>query len=83
MLARIKNEPAMLLGLIQAALAVAVSFGFSLSPEQVGGLVALSAAGSALFVRHQVSPVAMPSNAVSHLGEMIIPDPGQELVTAG
>jgi hypothetical protein len=83
MVTRLKNEPAMLLGLVQAVLAVAVSFGFKLSPEQVGALVALSAAGSAFLVRQQVSPVANPASTVGPTREMITPEPAADLVAAG
>jgi hypothetical protein len=54
----VRTEPALVIGLLQAVIAVAVSFGLHLSPEQVGALVALLAAAGAVFVRRQVTPVA-------------------------
>lgn len=52
----LRHEPAMLTALAQAVIAVAVSFGLGLSNEQVGALLALSAAVSAVFLRQRVSP---------------------------
>jgi len=57
MLDRIRNEPALVSGFLAAALTLGVSFGFKLTPEQVGGIVALFIAGAAFFTRSQVSPV--------------------------
>ena len=54
----LRNEPALLTAVIQAVIAVAVSFGLDLSTEQVGALLALSAAVAALFLRQRVSPTA-------------------------
>jgi hypothetical protein len=53
----IKHEPALMVGLLQALLAVSVTFGLSLEPEQVGAIVALATAASAVFLRRQVTPV--------------------------
>jgi hypothetical protein len=53
---RIKEEPALALALVQAVIALAVSFGLSLSPEQVGAILASVAAAAALFLRQRVSP---------------------------
>lgn len=53
-----KNEPAAILGAIQAALALAVSFGLKLDAEQVGAIMALAAAVVALVVRYLSVPVA-------------------------
>lgn len=53
----VRTEPALVTGLLQALIAVAVSFGLGLSPEQVGAIVALTAAAGAVFVRRQVTPV--------------------------
>ena len=55
--ARVKDEPVMTLAIVQAALAVAVSFGLGWSGEQVGGVVALSAATLGWIARRQVTPV--------------------------
>jgi hypothetical protein len=58
----LKNEPALIVGAVQALLAVAVSFGLDLSVEQVGAVVAASAAVTSILLRQQVSPTsALPA----------------------
>jgi hypothetical protein len=52
----IRTEPAVIAGLVQAILALAVSFGLSLTPEQIGSILAVTAAILALVVRQQVYP---------------------------
>jgi hypothetical protein len=52
----VKNEPALAIALLQAVIAVAVSFGLDLSPEQVGSILALAAAAAAALVRQRVTP---------------------------
>ena len=52
-----KTEPAMIMAILQSALALAISFGLHLTAEQVGGIVALSAAVFGLITRSKVSPV--------------------------
>ena len=54
---RIKSEPALLIGLVGAIIALVVSFGFKLSPDQIGGIMALVSAGLAFVTRSQVTPV--------------------------
>ncbi len=54
----IKSEVPLLLGLIQAVLALAIAFGASLTPEQIGTILAVSAAFLAVVTRSQVSPKA-------------------------
>jgi len=59
------NEPALVIALLQAVIALAVSFGLDLSPEQVGSILALAAAAAAVFVRQRVTPtgaVSEPAN---------------------
>jgi hypothetical protein len=68
MVTRLKNEPALLIGLVQAALAVGVSFGLSLSPEQMAAVVALCAAAAAGLVRQRVSPVSTQDAVVPDAG---------------
>jgi hypothetical protein len=51
------REPALFLGVVQAAIALFVSFGLGLTPEQIGGILAFSAAVLALITRSQVTPV--------------------------
>lgn len=50
------REPAMILGLLQAVLALAVGFGLTLTGEQVGLIMALAAALLAVVTRSQVTP---------------------------
>ena len=54
------REPAMILAVVQAALALAVAFGVGLSVEQTGAVLAVSAAVLGLLTRSQVTPVAAP-----------------------
>ena len=50
----LRSEPALIIGLVQAALALAVAFGLNLSPGQVGAVTAFAAAVLALVVRQAV-----------------------------
>jgi hypothetical protein len=54
---RITQEPVMTLAIVQATLAVAVSFGLGWTGEQVGTVVAFSAAILGWLARSKVSPV--------------------------
>lgn len=56
MLERIKDEPALVAAVVQAVLALVVAFGLPLTDEQVGAILALSAAVLGLFVRAKVVP---------------------------
>ncbi len=56
----IKQEPVMFQGLIQAVLALALSFGLKLTGDQVGAILAASAAVLSFATRTQVTPVANP-----------------------
>ena len=51
------REPALVVGFVQAAIALAVSFGLTLSPVQIAGILGFTAAALALVVRRKVSPV--------------------------
>lgn len=51
------REPALILGLVNAIIAVAVGFGLAISPEQVGLINAAVAALLSVVVRSRVSPV--------------------------
>ncbi len=53
-----KAEPALIVGVLQALVALAVSFGFNLSADQIGALVAAMAAVFAVVTRTQVTPKA-------------------------
>ena len=55
---RIKREPALVAGVISAVIALAVSFGAGLDETQVGAIMAVVSAVTALFTRQQVTPVA-------------------------
>ena len=57
---RIKREPALVAGVISAVIALAVSFGAGLDETQVGAIMAVVSAVTALFTRQQVTPVAKP-----------------------
>lgn len=52
------REPAIIIGLVQAVIALGAAFGLDLSPEQVGALLAATAAILAVVTRSQVTPVA-------------------------
>jgi len=52
------REPALILGAVQAILALALAFGLRLSVEQTGAILAATAAVLAVVTRSQVSPVA-------------------------
>ena len=51
------KEPAVILGALQATLALGLSFGLQLTPAQIGAIMAAAAAILALVVRQQVTPV--------------------------
>lgn len=53
-----RTEPAAIAGLVQAVLTLAVAFGFDLTPEQIGSILAVTAALLALLVRSTVSSPA-------------------------
>jgi hypothetical protein len=52
------REPALIIGLVQALIALAVSFGLGLTPEQIGAVLAVTAAGLAVWTRSRVVPAA-------------------------
>lgn len=54
--ALIRREPAVVAGIVQALLALAVAFGFDLSADQTAAIVAVTAGILALVVRSQVTP---------------------------
>lgn len=57
------REPAAIIAALQTLLAVAITFGLNLSAEQVGGILAATAAVLGLITRSQVSPVALLDDA--------------------
>jgi hypothetical protein len=54
---RITNEPALILGAVQAALTLAVVFGMRLSESQIAAVLTFSGALLALLTRQLVVPV--------------------------
>lgn len=50
------REPAMVLALVQAVLALVVAFGLNLEPAQIGAILAVSAVVLGLITRSQVTP---------------------------
>lgn len=51
------REPAMVLALAQAVIALVVAFGLNLAPDQVGAILAVTAVILGLITRSRVSPV--------------------------
>lgn len=76
------REPALILGAVSAALAVAVGFGLPVTPEQVGLIMAAVTALVALAVRTQVTPAAMTVERVTDDGQ-VIAGPANDQVTPG
>ena len=56
MLDRLKREPALISGLVAAAIALVTAFGLELSNEQVGVTMAVTAAVLAIVTRQSVTP---------------------------
>lgn len=59
---RIKNEPVLVTALVQAILAMVVAFGLDLSAEQIGGVLAVTAALLAFVARAKVTPTRTIDN---------------------
>ena len=59
----IKEEPAVIIGAIQAAIALAVSFGLKLTTDQIGAIVAIAAVVLSIVLRQKVKPMAMLTKA--------------------
>lgn len=57
MLDRIRTEPALIAGIVQAVLGLLLAFGVDLSNEQVGAILAVTAAVLAVAVRQSVRPI--------------------------
>jgi len=58
LLDRIQNEPVLVTAFVQAVLGLLLAFGLDLSNEQVGSIMALTAAGLAFIARSKVTPVS-------------------------
>jgi hypothetical protein len=52
----LRSEPALILGLVQAIIALVLAFGVDLSEEQIGSILALTAVALAVATRMLVSP---------------------------
>jgi hypothetical protein len=52
------REPAMVLALVQAVIALVVAFGLSLEADQIGTILAVTAVVLGLVTRSRVSPVS-------------------------
>ena len=52
------REPAMVLALVQAAIALVVAFGLSLAPDQIGAILAVTAVILGLITRSKVTPAS-------------------------
>lgn len=57
MLDRIRNEPALVTGLIRAVLLLVTAFGFELDPEQIAAIMLVAEAALSLFTRSRVIPL--------------------------
>lgn len=54
------REPALVLGLVGAVIALALAFGVDLSDEQVGAIMAAVVAVISIITRIQVTPIVDP-----------------------
>ena len=55
-LERIRREPALVIGLVSAVIALLLAFGFSLTDEQVGAIMSVVVAVLAVVTRQAVTP---------------------------
>lgn len=55
---RMDREPALILAAVQSIIALIVAFGLDLSAEQVGAIVAVTAAVLGVITRSKVTPTA-------------------------
>ena len=53
------REPALVLALVQAVIALVVAFGLNLAPDQIGAILAVTAVVLGLITRSQVSPASV------------------------
>ena len=58
MLDFLKSEPAVIIGLCSALIAVATSFGVSLTADQVGAIMALVSIVASIITRQLVTPTS-------------------------
>lgn len=72
-----KREPALILGLVQTVLALVLAFGVSLSSQQTGAILAVTAAVLALITRRSVySPATVAADAALTLEPVPGTQPG-------
>ena len=60
---QIQQEPVLFQGVVQAILALGMSFGLGLNVNQVGTVAAVSAAVLSFITRQNVTPVANPKDS--------------------
>lgn len=60
-----KREPALFYGLINAVIALVVSFGLELQPDQIGAILAVTSAALALVTRRQVAKPSYPEPQIT------------------
>ena len=75
------REPALIVGAVNALIAVAVGFGLNVTPEQVGLINAAVAAVLSVIVRAQVTPAAEVAERVK--GGEVLAGPANDMVPAG
>ena len=63
------NEPAMILAVINAAIALGLAFGLTLTPTQIGAIMAFVAAVLGFITRSQVTPNANVPPTISTLNK--------------
>jgi len=76
----VRQQPVYCQGVIQAIIALAVSFGLSLSIEQVGSLTAVTAAVLAFVTQTQVTPIVNPRD---NAGNQLVPAETTTTQTSG
>lgn len=68
MLDRIRKEPVLVSGFVQAVLGLLLAFGVQLSLAQTGAILAVTAAGLAFVARSQVTPTPKKRNEDGAVG---------------
>lgn len=71
---RIKDEPVATGGIVQMGIAMFVAFGLGWTGEQVGAVVALSAALLSWIARKQTTPTANPVLPEGTVVEIVTPE---------
>ena len=81
MIDRIRREPALVAGLVQAVLALLVAFGLDLTGEQTASILAVTAALLAVLTRAQVTPYV---DVLEHRdGTEVVAGPANDMVGEG